>query len=102
MVLPEVLHLHTQTNSYKMNKITTYEPTSDRDVQQPEFLFNLTATDLLVAIATGQIDPVKIAKLQLANRGQDQKTGAWIGFKAATAQFMAEYKTTNAADYEHK
>ena len=38
----------------------------------------------------------------MANRGQDQKTGAWIGFKAATAQFMAEYKTTNAADYEHK
>lgn len=85
-----------------MKKITTYEPTSDRDNQQPDYLFNWTSNDLLVAIATGMIDPVKIAKLQLANRGLDQKTGTWIGFNAAAKQFSAEYETVNACDYEHK
>lgn len=83
-----------------MKKITTYEPTSDKDSQQPNYLFNWTSTELLVAIATGKIDPVKIAKLQLANRGLDLTTGIWIGFKAAAAQFNAEYETTNACDYE--
>ena len=53
-----------------------------RDLQNPAFLFSTTATDLLLAIAGGLIDPVQLARRELANRGLDAN-GRWIGFAAA-------------------
>jgi hypothetical protein len=52
------------------------------DLQNPDFLFSCTATDLLVAITSGLIDPVRLAHEQLANRGLDLD-GNWCGFDRA-------------------
>lgn len=52
------------------------------DDLNPDFLFNLTHSALLVDIAKGRIDPVALAKKALANRGIDDK-GQWIGFDKA-------------------
>ncbi|KAA6312991.1 hypothetical protein EZS27_036165 [termite gut metagenome] len=49
------------------NKI--YTPKNDSDELNPELLFNCTATDLLLAIADGKIDPIALAKQTLINRG---------------------------------
>ena len=57
-----------------------YIPKNDSDEQNPIYLFHLTATDLLVAILKGQIDPVELARKELRNRGLDE-TGKWVGFK---------------------
>lgn len=54
------------------------------DELNPEFLFNGTANALLAQIVKGQIDPVLLAKQQLANRGLNSD-GVWIGFKKAKA-----------------
>ena len=56
----------------------------------PEFLFSLTHSALLVDIAKGRIDPVALAKKALANRGIDDK-GQWIGFEKAE-RFWKDYK----------
>ena len=55
---------------------------SGRDVTNPEFLYATTATALLLAIADGLIDPVALARLQLASRGLDCN-GTWVGFAQA-------------------
>lgn len=52
------------------------------DAQNPDNVFNLTHTDLLCAIVNGEIDPVQLAREQLASRGLDH-SGKWIGFDAA-------------------
>lgn len=41
------------------------------DALNPEFLFSLTHSALLVDIAKGRIDPVALARKALANRGSD-------------------------------
>ncbi|MFO7697898.1 MAG: hypothetical protein R6X16_12185 [Anaerolineae bacterium] len=53
-----------------------------RDETNPEYLFSITATSLLLAIADGLIDPVALARRQLADRGLDSD-GAWVGFDRA-------------------
>lgn len=58
---------------------SNYQPKNDSDALNPEFLFNSTATDLLIAIANGEIKAVELAKKQLENRGLDL-SGKWIGF----------------------
>jgi hypothetical protein len=55
---------------------------SGRDETLPEYLFSITHTDLLLAIAGGLIDPVAIARRTLADRGLDQD-GQWVGFEEA-------------------
>jgi len=55
---------------------------SGRDATNPEFLFSMTTTALLLAIADGLIDPVALARLQLASRGLDCD-GTWVGFAQA-------------------
>lgn len=55
-------------------------PVSDYD--NPDFLFSTTNTNLLVAIAAGTIDPVALARRELAGRGLD-RDGAWVGFVEA-------------------
>ena len=54
------------------------------DEINPAYLFNLTYTDLLTRIASGEINCQQLAKQQLADRGLDLN-GTWIGFKAAKA-----------------
>ena len=51
------------------------------DEENPIFLFNSTSKDILLDIVNGKIDAIKMAKLQLAERGLDTKTGKFIGWK---------------------
>ncbi len=53
------------------------------DSENPDFLFSITSTALLLAIESGAIDPVALARRELASRGLD-RSGAWVGFPAAT------------------
>lgn len=50
------------------------------DELNPIFLFNLTRTELLVQIVSGELDTVELAQRQLGNRGLDNQ-GNWVGFK---------------------
>jgi hypothetical protein len=52
------------------------------DLQNPIFLYSTTATDLLLGIVHGLIDPVRLAREMLANRGLDAD-GQWVGFDRA-------------------
>ena len=54
------------------------------DDRDPQFLFSLTHTELLLRIASGELDPVAMARRQLANRGLGTR-GEWLGFKEAEA-----------------
>jgi hypothetical protein len=53
-----------------------------RDITNPAYLFQQTATALLLAIAASLIDPVALAREQLASRGLDAD-GEWVGFDRA-------------------
>lgn len=53
------------------------------DAKNPAYMFQTIHTDLLVAIARGEINPVELAKQELANRGLDIRTGKWVGFERA-------------------
>ncbi len=64
-----------------MNKIDKYL-NEMRDEENPDFLFQTVATSILLNIINKRIDPMKLAKKELANRGLD-KRGNWIGFKEA-------------------
>jgi hypothetical protein len=55
---------------------------SGRDATDPRFLFSTTSTSLLLAAAAGLIDPVALARRELASRGLDAD-GAWVGFDRA-------------------
>jgi len=55
---------------------------SGHDETNPRFLFQQTATPLLVAIASRLIDPLALARHELINRGLDQN-GDWVGFARA-------------------
>ena len=59
------------------------------DATNPEFLFQQTATPLLLAITGGLIDPVLLARCELANRGLDLD-GKWVGFAAAEKLHLGE------------
>jgi hypothetical protein len=52
------------------------------DHENPDFLFSITSTALLLSIKSGSIDPVLLARRELANRGVD-RSGSWVGFPAA-------------------
>lgn len=52
------------------------------DSNNPAFTFSCTNTALLLAMADGVIDPVDLAKAELANRGLDAD-GVWCGFDRA-------------------
>ena len=53
-----------------------------RDETNPEFLFQCTRVELVLAIADGLIDPIALARRELASRGLDQN-GVWVGFEEA-------------------
>lgn len=50
------------------------------DSFRSEYMFNTFPNYLLVKIAKGEIDPVALAKQQLADRGYNN-SGSWVGFK---------------------
>jgi hypothetical protein len=52
------------------------------DELNPRFIFSLTHTELLVKAVKGEIDLLKLARTELANRGLD-KNGRWVGFNTA-------------------
>jgi len=52
------------------------------DKKNPAYLFQEADTSILLAIAQDRIDPVELAKKELASRGLGSN-GQWIGFKAA-------------------
>ncbi len=51
------------------------------DEENPIFLFNGTRAELLLDIISGKIDPVEMARIEMRNRGLDEKTGRWIGWR---------------------
>jgi hypothetical protein len=55
------------------------------DDENPQFLFSTTKNTLLSMIAKGEIDPVLLAKQELAKRGCDED-GRWIGFENGTQE----------------
>lgn len=61
------------------------------DELNPNYLFSLTWNDMLVKIVSGEVDPVQLAREQLANRGLDQ-SGKWVGFDEAEKIAMGGVK----------
>ena len=59
------------------------------DDHNPDYMFSITASELLIQIATGEIDAVDYAKKELANRGTG-KAGVWVGFKEAARQWEVQ------------
>ena len=49
------------------------------DDKNPNLMFNRIDTELLVKIASGEIDAQELARMQLANRGLNE-SGEWVGF----------------------
>ena len=62
-----------------MNNQQNYKPSNSSDELNPIYLFRLTHTELLTAIANGIIDAKEVAKQELKMRGLDLN-GNWIGF----------------------
>jgi hypothetical protein len=52
------------------------------DDKNPDFIFQLTHTELLVKAVNGEIDLKALAEAELQNRGLDH-SGRWVGFEAA-------------------
>ena len=52
------------------------------DEFNPKFIFNTTNTELLVQVLKGEIDPMRLVKEQLVQRGVDEN-GFWVGFAEA-------------------
>jgi hypothetical protein len=60
-----------------------------KDELNTEYLFCLTYNSLLLDIAAGKINPVKLAKRELANRGLG-KGGEWLGFDRAKKEWKVK------------
>lgn len=56
------------------------------DDKNPKFIFSMTDSDLLIGIATGAIDIVRLAKDELIARGLG-KNRAWVGHKNAEQEW---------------
>ena len=69
----------TRTGVRKIDLTNINEMSDDKN---PKYIFQMTDTALLLNIAKDEIDPVKLAKDELANRGLDSQ-GKWIGFDRA-------------------
>lgn len=68
---------------YKDGIQEAYEKINEmRDDENPEFLFAITNTKLVLDIALKKMDVIKIAKEEMIKRGFD-KRGKWIGFEEA-------------------
>ncbi len=56
------------------------------DDKNPKYMLQGVDTELIIGIIEGRIDPLQLAKDQLASRGLDMN-GEWIGFAKAKEQF---------------
>lgn len=54
------------------------------DEENPIFLFNSTHKDVLIDIISGKIDAIEMARIEMQNRGLDEKTARWIGWNSKT------------------
>ena len=68
-------------HEYMMEKVKAVIA-SGHDDTNPDFLFSGTNDALVLAIAEGLINPVRLAKWQLASRGLN-RNGQWVGFAEA-------------------
>lgn len=59
------------------------------DEVNPELMLNMTASELLIKVAKGEIDIQKLVRKELANRGIDDQL-SWIGFDKAQ-QYWEKY-----------
>lgn len=59
------------------------------DELNPELMFNMTASELLIKVAKGEIDIQKLVRKELAGRGIDDQRN-WIGFDKAK-QYWEKY-----------
>ena len=50
------------------------------DEQNPIFLLSSCPADILIDIINGKIDTVQLARMEMWNRGLDEKTGKWVGW----------------------
>jgi len=57
-----------------------------KDTLNPEYIFSGTNTKLLSDIVLGKIDVFRLAKKELANRGQNAD-GRWVGFQESKKLF---------------
>jgi hypothetical protein len=73
----------TPTGEEKLRKLKKQGLAGRPDSLNPELIFNMTETQLLVEALRGDFDIVHALKKELANRGVD-KNGLWVGFKQAT------------------
>ena len=71
----------------KGKKINVYIPVKDNssdtefaDELNPQFIFTLTHTELLIKILKGEINMYELAKKEMENRGLDIN-GNWVGFQ---------------------
>jgi len=64
------------------------------DDENARYIFDMTDTDLLLQIAKGEIDPIQLAKDQLAARGIG-KDGQWVGFDRAKTYWQKTYQSSN-------
>ena len=58
------------------------------DDRNPHFMFQGFNTDLLLAIASGELDAVSLARTELSHRGVN-KDGKWVGFDRSAEIFKA-------------
>ena len=56
------------------------------DELNPDYMFSMTTTVLLVEIASGKLNAIDYARKELANRGIGL-AGIWVGFKDAERQW---------------
>ena len=59
------------------------------DELNPDLMFQLTPTPLLLRIARGELDPVALVKAELASRGIGPN-GRWVGFNRARIEWGIE------------
>lgn len=52
------------------------------NTQNPAYLFQTFSADILCAIVNSEINPVELARNELAARGLD-RSGKWVGFEQA-------------------
>ena len=56
------------------------------DEENPDYMFQMIHTKLLLMVANKKIDVAKMAKQELAQRGLG-KSGSWVGFDKAKEQW---------------
>lgn len=59
--------------------------------QNPRYVFQTTSSDILKAIMSGEVDPIEIASIELANRGL-AANGEYVGLEKARKEHIQRMK----------